>query len=263
MTAHLSLFQPFIESAIHVCRQDPEAIGLAAGGSWASGELDAYSDLDLVLVLRQKLAPDTERMRAYAARFGSLLASFRGDHVGEPRLLIALYESPLLHVDIKFLTLDEFYERVENPVILWERDERLSTILAKSESAYPPFDFQGTEDRFWVWIHYAALKIGRGEYFEAMDFLSFIRIMVLGPMLHLKHKGLPRGVRRAETTFTSMELSRLQKTVASPDRKSLFASLTEAMNLYEELRDELAPVALHRHTKAQTAVTQYLTTIQY
>lgn len=134
MIAHLSPFQPFIDSAINVCCQDPEAIGLAAGGSWASGELDAYSDLDLVLVLSRKVAPDTEQMQVYASRFGPLLASFRGDHVGEPRLLIALYESPLLHVDIKFLTPDEFYERVENPVILWERDQLLTSIL---ESRWP------------------------------------------------------------------------------------------------------------------------------
>ncbi|MCX6215594.1 aminoglycoside 6-adenylyltransferase [Spirosoma sp.] len=261
MTAHLSLFQPFIDSAINVCQQDPEAIGLAAGGSWASGELDAYSDLDLVLLLSRKVAPDVEQMQAYASRIGPLLASFRGDHVGEPRLLIALYESPLLHVDIKFLTLDEFYERVENPVILWERDEQLTSIMEKSVAVYPPFDFQWTEDRFWVWMHYAALKIGRGEFFEAMDFLSFIRDRVLGPLLHLNYNGQPRGVRRAETTFTSDELDRLLKTVASANRVSLCLSLTEAMNLYEELRDKLAPVTLIKNRKAQTIVTEYLTTI--
>ncbi|GAB2543615.1 nucleotidyltransferase domain-containing protein [Spirosoma aerophilum] len=261
MSSPLSSFQLFIDRATNVCRQDPEAIGLAVGGSWASGELDDYSDLDLILVLSRKIAPDTEQMQAYASRFGSLLASFRGDHVGEPRLLIALYESPLLHVDIKFLTPDEFYQRVENPVILWEREQLLTAILAKSEAGYPPFDFQWTEDRFWVWMHYAALKIGRGEYFEATEFLSFIRNMVLGPMLHLKHKALPRGVRRAETSFTPTELEHLQKTVATPDRASLSLSLTEAMNLYETLRDELAPAALRIHRNAQAAVIQFLTTI--
>lgn len=258
----LSPFQSFIDFAINVCQQDPEAIGLAAGGSWASGELDAYSDLDLVLVLSRKLAPDTEQMQAYASRFGPLVASFRGDHVGEPRLLIALYKSPLLHVDIKFLMLNEFYQRIENPVILWERDQSLTAVLNQSEAVYPPFDFQGTEDRFWVWMHYAALKIGRGECFEAMDFLAFIRNMVLGPLLHLKHNGLPRGVRRAETTFNPTDLGRLLKTVAAPDRASLFLSLTEVMNLYEELRDNLAPISLCKNREAQAAVEQYLITIQ-
>ena len=34
-----------------------------------------------------------------------LLAAFTGEHVGEPRLLICLYRSPLLHVDLKYVSL--------------------------------------------------------------------------------------------------------------------------------------------------------------
>lgn len=254
-------FQSFIDNAIEICQYDPEAVGLAAGGSWASGEIDQFSDLDLVVVLTRQLAPDVDLMRAYASTFGSLLASFRGDHVGEPRLLIALYESPLLHVDIKFLTPVEFYQRVENPVVLWERDNLLTAIIQQSTAAYPPFDFQWAEDRFWIWMHYAALKIGRGEFFEATDFLAFIRNVVLGPLLHLKQRGLPRGVRRAEAAFDPADLTRLKQTVAAPDRASLLLSLSEAIRLYEELRDELAPVALEKNRNAQVAVTQYLSTI--
>jgi hypothetical protein len=179
----------FITNAIAHIQQDSEALGLAAGGSYASGELDAYSDLDLVLITTQPIAPDLEKMRAYASRLGTMLASFRGDHVGEPRLLIALYDDPLLHVDIKFLTPSEFFGRVENPLILWERDGALSAIMQQSEPHFPDFDFQWAEDRFWIWVHYAALKIGRGEYFEAMDFLAFVRNTVLGPLLHLKNGG--------------------------------------------------------------------------
>ncbi|GAB3769097.1 hypothetical protein GCM10028818_04580 [Spirosoma horti] len=262
MPSHLHPFQLVIDKAVQVCQQDPEAIGLAAGGSWISGEIDAYSDLDLVLITTRQLAPDVSHMRDYAARFGPLLASFRGDHVGEPRLLIALYESPLLHVDIKFLTPVEFYERVENPVVLWERDQLLTTIIQQSTAQYPPVDFQATEDRFWIWMHYAALKVGRGEYFEAIDFLAFVRNMVLGPLLHLKNGGLPRGVRRAEMAFSAVDLGRLRATVATPDREDLLLSLTEAMHLYEELRDALAPASLLKNRTAQLAVIQYLGTLK-
>ncbi|WP_332368083.1 hypothetical protein [Spirosoma telluris] len=77
MQDHLKPFQSFIFKAIEYLQQDPETVGLAAGGSWASGEVDAYSDLDLVLVTTQKIAPDTGKMQAYAAKLGSVLASFR------------------------------------------------------------------------------------------------------------------------------------------------------------------------------------------
>lgn len=258
MQVNVEPFQVFIAKAIQQIQTDPHAVGLAVGGSWASGELDAYSDLDLVLVSTEQIAPELPRMQAYAARFGTMLASFRGDHVGEPRLLIALYESSLLHVDIKFVTPDEFRDRVEDPTILWERDKALTTIMQQSTAHYPPFDFQWTEDRFWIWAHYAALKIGRGEYFEAIDFLAFVRNVVLGPMLHLKNDNLPRGVRRAESAFCATDLEQLRKTVATPDRAALLSSLWEAMYLYESLRDQLAPENVQKNTAAQLAVSRYL-----
>ncbi len=220
--------------------------------------MDAYSDLDLVVVTSRKIAPDLDEMQQYAARFGPMLASFRGDHVGEIRLLIALYEVSLLHVDIKFLLPNEFHDRVEDPTILWERDHALTTIMEQSTAKYPPFDFQWAEDRFWIWAHYAAVKIGRGEYFEAIDFLAFVRNAVLGPMLHLKNSGLPRGVRRAETTFAADDLTQLRRTVATPDRATLLSSLWEVMYLYESLRDALTPDTFSKNRAAQVAVTHYL-----
>ncbi|WP_420147543.1 nucleotidyltransferase domain-containing protein [Spirosoma sp.] len=261
MQPYLQPFRAFITQAIESIQQDPDAVGLAAGGSWASGEVDAYSDLDLVLVTNQKIAPDLERMQEYAARLGAMLASFRGDHVGEPRLLIALYGASLLHVDIKFLTPEEFHNRVEDPIVLWERDELLTNIIRQSSAQYPPFDFQWAEDRFWIWAHYAALKIGRGEYFEAIDFLAFVRNAVIGPMLHLKNASLPRGVRRAEVTFGIAELAQLRKTVATPDRDILVSSLWEVVYLYESLRDTLAPATFQKNSDAQLAVSRYVATL--
>ena len=261
MQAHLQPFESFITKAIDSIQHDSDAVGLAAGGSWASGEVDAYSDLDLVVVMNRTIAPDLHQMQQYATTFGTLLASFRGDHVGEPRLLIALYETSLLHVDIKFLTPDEFHHRIEDPIILWEREQMLTQIIQQSRAHYPSFDFQWAEDRFWIWAHYAALKVGRGEFFEAIDFLAYVRNAVLGPMLHLKNSGLPRGVRRAEMTFGATELSQLRKTVSMPDRAVLLSSLWEVMYLYESLRDALAPADFQKNSAAQSAVTKYVSTL--
>jgi len=58
-----------------------------------------------------------------------LLAAFPGDHVGEPRLLICLYGPPLLHVDLKFMSTDEFLHRVEDPMVLWDRAGALRAAL--------------------------------------------------------------------------------------------------------------------------------------
>ena len=263
MNAVLPPFQSFLDHAVHTLQSHAEAIGLAVGGSYVSGDMDRYSDLDLVLITEKPIAPDVNRMREWAARLGPVLASFRGDHVGEPRLLITLYDAPLLHVDIKFLTLAEFQERVEfgqrveNPVVVWERDGALTAVIRQSTAHYPSFDFQWAEDRFWVWVHYALLKIGRGEYLEALDFLAFLRGTVLGPMLHLRNGHLPRGVRRIETAVGADELARLQTTVATPAFLPLMNSLVAAVRLYEDLRQALAPVSLQKRDEARRAVWAY------
>lgn len=107
-------------------------LGLAVGGSWINQEMDSYSDLDLIVVTEQLVSSDRLEMINFASSIGKLLNAFTGEHVGEPRVLICLYSEPLLHVDIKFVTLEEFYSRVENPQIIWEKEQQLSKIIAST-----------------------------------------------------------------------------------------------------------------------------------
>jgi GNAT superfamily N-acetyltransferase len=178
-------------------------------------------------------------MLGYANSLGDFLSGFTGEHVGEPRVLICLYDNPLLHVDIKFVTLDEFHTRIETPVVLLDKDGQLEETIRNSQPHFPYPDFQWIEDRFWTWIHYALLKIGRGEYFEAFDFMGFLRMVVFGPLLHIKNDNLPRGVRKAETDLASDDLEKLKRTIPNYDRQSLLHSLRSAVSLYREIRVEL------------------------
>lgn len=66
-------------------------------------------------------------------------------------MLICLYDNPLLHVDIKFVTLEEFRKRIETPVILLDTNEQLKTVLEQTELKFPYPDHQWIEDRFWIW----------------------------------------------------------------------------------------------------------------
>ena len=50
----------------------------------------------------------------------------------------------------------------------------------------------------WVWLHYVATKLLRGEHFEAIGGLDFFRDQVLGAMLQRNAGRRPRGVRRVE-----------------------------------------------------------------
>lgn len=229
----------FANKAKTILEPDDNVIGLAVAGSWLTNEIDEFSDLDLILVTKQKISHDKNLMLDYAKRLGNFLSGFTGEHVGEPRVLICLYDKPLLHVDIKFITLDEFHSRIETPILLIDKNRQLEKAIVNSEAKFPYPDYQWIEDRFWTWVHYALLKIGRGEYLEAYDFMGFLRMVVLGPLLHIKNGNLPRGVRKVETELENEDLEKLKLTIPTYDRQSLLDSLRNAVSLYRQLRTEL------------------------
>lgn len=219
---------------------DGRFVGLAAGGSLLTGGVDEYSDLDLVVVAADEHhGAVMEQRREIAASWGSLLAAFTGEHVGEPRLLICLYADPLLHVDLKFLRADELARRIEDPVVLWERDGTVSGHLATTSASPLAIDPQWIEDRFWTWVHYTATKLGRGELFEVLEVLTFLRGQVLAP-LALQLRGLsPRGVRRLEQVAPDL-VPALARTTASHDPHECAAAVLCCVDQYRALRDQLA-----------------------
>jgi predicted nucleotidyltransferase len=252
----------FANSAITILESDDNVIGLAVAGSWLTNEIDEFSDLDLILVTKQKVSGDKGAMLAYAKKLGDLLSAFTGEHVGEPRVLICMYDDPLLHVDIKFLTLDEFDKRIENPVLLLDKDRQLENVINNSTSKFPYPDHQWIEDRFWTWVHYMLAKIGRGEYFEAHDAFGLLRMYIFGPLLHIKNKTLPRGVRKVETELAAADLDDLKRTLPAYERRSLLDSLQNAVSLYRKLRTELFDDKVQLQQKAEQRVMLYFDEIE-
>ena len=252
----------FLESALERLAADPRLAGVGAGGSLRTGGVDEFSDLDLVIAVEPLSYEEVlGSMKEVAAGLGSLIAAFRGDHVGELRLLICLYGPPLLHVDLKFVSLDDFGDRVEDPVVLWERDGKLGEALGRGVAAYPQPDLQWIEERFWTWVHYTTARIGRGELFEAIDSLAFLRREVLGPLTLRLHGVRPTGVRRIERVAPELA-DRLRRTVAGHDAGSCFDALLAAAGLYRELRARLADPGFQPRPAAEAAAMAYLAAVR-
>lgn len=251
------MHKEFIAQVINKAATDETIVGLAAGGSWINNQIDEFSDIDLILVTEQIASDNFDKMCSYAKKFGNLLNAFTGEHVGEKRLLICMYDDPLIHVDIKFLVPEEFKYRVENPVILWDKKGILKDITNSTTSVWPELEYQWIEDRFWTWVHYAALKLGRGEYFEALDFLSFLRTTVLSPLLQIKNKQLPRGLRKIEQTFNENDLSALKETVPFYSAQSIVDSLENSIELYKKLRTLLFNNNIIMQTETEKRCIEY------
>ncbi|MGE5398254.1 MAG: nucleotidyltransferase domain-containing protein [Chitinophagales bacterium] len=253
------LHQEFIDQMIPVL--DSRIMGLAAGGSFINGDMDEFSDIDLVLVVNPDFLEQVMNERIdIATTLGNLLSAFTGEHVGEPRLLICLYGPPLLHVDLKFVSLEDIDHRVENPIILWEREKAVSERLNRGKAEWPMLDLQWIEDRFWVWIHYGATKIGRREIFEAIEFISFLRQAVLGPLILMKKGKLPRGVRKIEFDAPDY-IPLLIQTIPDHDTQSCIKALKVIIQLYIELREHLEIPGLIKRSQAEKYVQEYLNQI--
>ncbi|NOH78188.1 oxalate:formate antiporter [Vibrio sp. RE86] len=229
--------QAVLEHIVAVLSNDPRICGIGCSGSYASDSMDQYSDLDFVIAIEPEYHSEVMEQRFdILNQFEGLLAAFTGEHVGEPRLIVSLFErDEPVHVDFKFVSLPDAAVRVDDTQVLWQRGSCLSDVFVTKQPYYPQPNAQWIEDRFWIWVHYAATKIARGEYFETLEFISFLRVTALSP-LALQQAGLtPSGVRTIEKRLPEFA-SKLVKTVAQPEKTSLISALEQCITIYLELR---------------------------
>ncbi|MDQ2587943.1 nucleotidyltransferase domain-containing protein [Saccharothrix yanglingensis] len=250
----------FLDDLLPRMQRNPTIAGVAVAGSLAGGRPDTYSDVDLIVVVDDEAfdAVMEERL-ALIGSWTTLVAGFTGEHVGEPRLIITLVGPPLLHVDFKFVRTAQFAERIEDPHILWDRSGDLSRCLADRPPVAPSWDLQWIEDRFWVWVHYGATKLGRGELFEAIGFLGHLREAVLGPLIARRAGAPVRGVRHLE--FIAPDEARdLERTLCGYDRHDAGRALLACVELYRRWRDE-TDATIERHHQAEKLALEYLNDI--
>ena len=257
----MNVFSNFIELVKEKATIENRIHAVCIAGSYLSDEIDEFSDLDFLIIVDDDSTFKFSDMVDFAESFGHLLAKFTGDHVGEDRLLICLYETPFLHVDFKFIKLNDFYDRIENPQIIYSKNSLLDDILLNSQPNWPYPNFQWIEDRFWVWIHYASTKLGRGEFFEAIELISFLRNTVLGPFLHIKYDTKPRGVRKLEFILDKDDLDKLVDTLPLFDFESIKKSILACVEIYQNLRESLYFNNVNLSVDAEIKSIEYLNSL--
>lgn len=224
---------------------DERLSALLIGGSYIHGGLDVHSDLDFVIVAQDEYYADVMAARMdFAEALPDFLTAFTGEHVGEPRLLICLYGPPLLHIDLKFVLAADLDRQIEQRAVLYARDPQdIARRTGAAVVSWPNLPPDWFEARAWIWLHYAATKLARGELYEAIGMLAFFRDQVLGPLLCRRAGLSQRGVRRLEAFGLDPD-GRLADTLAGHDAGSVRAAILSAIDLYLALRDDEPPLHL-------------------
>ena len=227
-------------AACEVGRAEPDVVGMAIAGSFVDGKPDEYSDLDLRVVVRDRTLEGVfSRREEIASNSGPLIAAFTGEHVGEPQLLITLYED-LVHVDFLFVALADAAERNlgRQVQVLWERTHEVSAALSHPYVADPVADLNYLEARIWTWTWYIQSKILRGELWEAASALNFVRDAALFRLLALEHGMRFRGARHVQGLLGGRAVTFAQ-TQTAVEQLALLAALRATVRLYLELADPL------------------------
>lgn len=103
--------------------------------------------------------------------------------------------------------------------------------------AWPNLSSEWFEARAWIWLHYAATKLARGELYEAIGMLGFFREQVLGPLFYRRAGKNQRGVRRMETLGLDKQ-GKLTATVARHDASSVKKAIEASIDIYLDLRSD-------------------------
>ncbi len=227
-------------AASAAAQADPDVVGMAVTGSFATGEADEFSDVDLRVYARpDAVEAVVARVPDLSASCGNVVARFGADHLGIPSLTIVLYDD-LVHVDFDVVAVDRATEHNEGlPVaILWEREP----ISARLPGTFEPdvaTQIRWMEARIWTWSWYIQSKILRGELYEALDGLQYVRDRVLFRLLAFHGGRRPAGARRAESVVGEHADAFARTFPAALDPEAVLAALRDEIELYRRLADPL------------------------
>jgi hypothetical protein len=228
-------------------------------GSFATGEADELSDVDLRVYVRPDAVEGVvARIPELAADGGRVVALFVAEHLGIPTLTIVLYDD-LVHVDFDVVAADRAAEHNDGlpAVVLWER-EPISDALPGTYAPEVAAGLRWLEARIWTWSWYIQSKVLRGELYEALDGLQYVRDRVLFRLLAFHGERRPAGGRRAEAVVGDHGDAFARTVPTSLDPASLVAALREEIDLYRRLADPLLERHGLRTAEARTVVLRAL-----
>jgi len=240
--ARLPTHAHLLQQALAYFQPDPRVQGLVLSGSLAHGPSDAYSDIDLYILVAPGQFDAVFAARApAAAALGSPLFHFTVDALpGGSADYIVVYEDLIKFDFMYYRTTDVHpHRKWMDGVILKDTEQVLTALQTQSRAhalpAPTPELLRRLNHQFWTWCWYTFGKIMRGEQWEAVDALHHIRSNAIVPLLLWLVQQPNEGYRRLETKLGAQD-DRLRATLASLEPTALYDALHAEMVLFVDAR---------------------------
>lgn len=189
-------------------RADPEVHAALYTGSLAAGTADAYSDLDVELVLSPAVTEPRAHCERLAASFGALRFAYWRD-----ALLTAFAGASWQRVDVRWTSAAELaaQPRLAGARVWKDGGGRAAAVVARSLAAAPAPGLDDVRHELCLAVDtqiYAALHIARGALWSAQGELVH-RAQSLYALLARLRGVEPYGFRHVETLLGAEERAQL------------------------------------------------------
>ena len=229
-----------------VCRDDARVVAAFLGGSWARGEADAWSDLDLgVIVTDEAYEEFVAECRDFLARLGEPLFL---EHFGRPYNVFFIL-SDGTEGELAIGRVGDFLHIHGGPYrTLLDRQDVLAGVVFLWETADP--EDQREELRrlvtwFWHDLSHFVTAIGRGQLWWAQGQLESLRRSCVDLLrLQANFSASLESYDKLDKAVPPAALDPLRDTIVPLDRAALVDAAGKLVSLFQQSAQPLA----HAHS---------------
>lgn len=191
-----------------------ETASVLLSGSGVTGSLDRLSDLDLEVLVHpgQEVAPIRREVDEAVRALGPMVAHFPANHLGlaDLSVYVLAFEGEPLKIDVWTADLG-ILPALSGAAILHDPS---GVVEGRRAQGGPPWavDYDDLHNKFVGWMWFTTIKLLRGNLFEAVESLDFMRGYSLLPFLLLVAGAPAQGYRLLEERLSRAALDALAKT---------------------------------------------------
>lgn len=207
---------------------------LLVTGSLVAGDVDQYSDLDLIAVSESPSACEVA-IRAAIEASGNLIAFFTTSHLTthQSSIYYVAVERSIVKLDIVYKDSSKPCEIPATSEIVSGDPDGLVRATFHTDAGPPESDLELIATKFAAWLWFSYARAARGEFFAAARSIDFSRENALLPLM-LHRLGLPQdGHRKLENRLPGPLLQQLVMTYPSElNFDSIFDALAVMRSIF-------------------------------